>query len=217
MSSIPNESTAALPPTLTIFRRRSLSESSVTAPTRAHPAVRAGSVVRRTWAMEVRSGSCAQAWETETSSTARNIALAIRSSPIGDALYACRVTGPAGLLRIGEDLDPADRPQRAISIGRAAIFLAALPQGGERLLTPLGSAAIKDHPDAAVAFERVGQGVIAPGKVPGHDEQRRAAWSRVRAMRGPRRDEDRHGHKHRMRSSKIPRFAIAVRLVPPPA
>ena len=61
-------------------------ESSLTAPTRAHPAVRPGSVVRRRWAIKLLSESCAQALETETSSTARHVALAIRTSPIGESL-----------------------------------------------------------------------------------------------------------------------------------
>src|SRR5437867_8848084 len=97
MSSIPNESTAAFPPAFTIFRRRSLRESSLTAPTRAHPEVRPGSVVRRTWAIKLRSGSCAQALETETS-TARHVALTM---PIGEGPYVARVTGPEGYFESG--------------------------------------------------------------------------------------------------------------------
>src|SRR5262249_36116822 len=58
-SSAVNESSAALPPDLTIFRLRSLTESSLTAPTRVQPASTPASVVRRTRAIAARSSSCA--------------------------------------------------------------------------------------------------------------------------------------------------------------
>src|SRR5260370_16256187 len=85
------------------------------------------------------------------------------------------------------DPDPADRAQHQVAIGRAPILVAALARGHARPLTPLGSAAIKDHPHAGVAVERVGQRLVALGQVPGHDEQDTpAGWSRGRAVPGRR-------------------------------
>jgi hypothetical protein len=52
---------AVLPPIFTIFRRRSLTESSCAEPMRPQPRVRPGSVVRRTRAIAMRSMSCASA------------------------------------------------------------------------------------------------------------------------------------------------------------
>jgi hypothetical protein len=45
---MPNDTTAVFPPAATIFRRRSLAESSLTIPTCVHPAAMDASVLRRT-------------------------------------------------------------------------------------------------------------------------------------------------------------------------
>src|SRR5262245_14620602 len=64
ISVVLNEITAVLPPARTIFRRRSLTLSSLMAPTRAHPAASEGSVVSRTLAIAL-SSSSARAGATE--------------------------------------------------------------------------------------------------------------------------------------------------------
>src|SRR5262249_42952617 len=64
ISVVLNEMTAVLPPARTIFRRRSLTLSSLMAPMRVHPAASAGSVVRRTLAIAL-SSSLARAGATE--------------------------------------------------------------------------------------------------------------------------------------------------------
>ena len=55
-----------LPPALTIFRLRSLTESSLTEPMRVHPVTSEASVVRRTRVIAILSGSSALAEETDT-------------------------------------------------------------------------------------------------------------------------------------------------------
>lgn len=61
-------SSAVSPPALTIFRRRSLTESSLTAPIRVQCWVAAGSVVSRTRRMASRSASSAAADAADSSS-----------------------------------------------------------------------------------------------------------------------------------------------------
>jgi len=70
MSSVLKDSTPVSPPALTIFFLRSLTESSLTWPTRVQFRATEGSVVRRTRAMARCSESSAPAEEADASSNA---------------------------------------------------------------------------------------------------------------------------------------------------
>jgi hypothetical protein len=76
-----NDSTAVLPPARTTFRRRSLSESSVTRAMRAQPPAMLGSVDSRSWLIAKSSASCAHALETDAATT-KNVVPKIRRASI---------------------------------------------------------------------------------------------------------------------------------------
>jgi hypothetical protein len=75
------DSTAVLPPARTTFRRRSLSESSVTRAMRAQPPAMLGSVDNRSWLMAKSSASRAHALDTDAATT-RPVVTAIRRASI---------------------------------------------------------------------------------------------------------------------------------------
>src|SRR4029453_185473 len=212
ISIVLKEMTAVLPPARTIFRRRSLRLSSLMAPTRVHPAASAGSVVRRTLAIALISSS-ARADVIEA--TSASVTEARRAITRKVRVFNGQLPTIDRLL-FGVDLNPADRPKPPVAIGRAPIFQTALDQRRSVLLAPIGPAAIEDDPHAAVAVERVGQGVVALGEVPGHDEQGAARRSLDGAV-GPYRNENRHRGQHRPGRSGSQVFARAVMPGPRPA
>src|SRR5262245_316736 len=212
ISAVLNEITAVLPPARTIFRRRSLMLSSLMAPTRVHPAASAGSVVRRTLVIALSSSS---AGFGATEATQADVTEARRAISQKARIFTGQPPTTDRLL-FGVDLNPADRPKPPVAIGRTAILLAALDQGRSVLLAPVGPTAIEDDPHAAVPLERVGQGVVALGEVPGHDEQDAARRSLDGAV-GPYRDENRHRRQHRPGRSGIQVLGRTVMPDPRPA
>src|SRR4029453_1944896 len=187
ISIVLKEMTAVLPPARTIFRRRSLMLSSLMAPTRVHPAANEGSVVSRTRAIAFSSSSPRADVTGRSKADVTEARRAIRQR--------VRVFNghPPTIDRLlfGVDLNPANRPKPPVAIGRTAILLAALDQGRSVLLAPVGPTAIENDPHAGVSVERIGQGVVALGEVPGHYEQGAARRSLDSAV-GPYRDENRH-------------------------
>lgn len=131
-SSMLNAITAALPPLRSTLRRRSLIESSLTAPRRVHPDSSVGSVVRRTWAIAASSASSAKAGTTETINTAKHSARVFSrmiprpSTPIRGRSESSRSSATSS--RDRPNADPRDGGAQ----GRARTSAGVDPPGGDR-------------------------------------------------------------------------------------
>jgi hypothetical protein len=89
-SSVLNERRPISPPALTIFRLRSLTESSRTQPRRVQPVVRVASVVSRTRAIATFSASSALAAEADASTKTSSHVVAMRAIVLVNTILEVR-------------------------------------------------------------------------------------------------------------------------------